>query len=130
MKNNIAKSSLIVAIIGIISKLMGTFRTILINAAFGQTAFTDSYNTAVDIALIGMILVNSTISLAIIPVMSKVKEEKGLKAKNRYFNNINTNLYYKYSTYFFNNNSSTIIGKNYSSRFYRSLANRINDKIS
>lgn len=90
MKNNIAKSSLIVAIIGIISKLMGTFRTILINAAFGQTAFTDSYNTAVDIALIGMILVNSTISLAIIPVMSKVKEEKGLKAKNRYFNNINT----------------------------------------
>lgn len=90
MKNNIAKSSLIVAIIGIISKLMGTFRTILVNAAFGQSALTDSYNTALDIALIGMILVNSTISLAIIPIMSKVKEEKGLKAKNNFFNNINT----------------------------------------
>src|SRR5699024_4012829 len=41
--------------------------------------------------LIGMILVNSTISLAIIPVMSKVKEEKGLKAKNKILNKININ---------------------------------------
>lgn len=90
MKNNIARSSLVVAIIGIISKLMGTFRTILINAAFGQTALTDSYNTAMDIGLIGMILINASVSLVIIPILSKAKEKNGNKEKHTVFNNILT----------------------------------------
>lgn len=90
MKKNIAKASFVVALIGIISKLMGTVRQSLIAYSFGQTALTDAYNSAYKIAFLSTVIINASIIMIIIPIMDKAKTEFGLKGKNRFFNNVST----------------------------------------
>ncbi len=87
-KNNIAKSSFIILIISLLSKFMGIIRQSTINYFYGQTALTDSYNIAYRTALLSTYVINTTINLALIPIMSKVKEKEGIENKDRYFSKI------------------------------------------
>ena len=90
MKNNVVRASFVVAIIGIISKIMGTVRQSLIAYSFGQSALTDAYNSAYKIAFLSTVLLNASIVMVIIPIMDKAKTKEGLEGKNRFFNNAST----------------------------------------
>ncbi len=87
MKNNVVRASFVVAIIGIISKIMGTVRQSLIAYSFGQSALTDAYNSAYKIAFLSTVLLNASIIMVIIPIMDKAKNKEGIEGKNRFFNN-------------------------------------------
>ena len=78
MKNNVVRASFVVAIIGIISKIMGTVRQSLIAYSFGQSALTDAYNSAYKIAFLSTVLLNASIVMVIIPIMDKAKTKEGL----------------------------------------------------
>ncbi|WP_164995894.1 murein biosynthesis integral membrane protein MurJ [Miniphocaeibacter massiliensis] len=88
MKNNIAKSSFIILVISLLSKLMGIIRQSIINFFYGQTEVTDAYNIAYRTALLSTFVINTTINLVLIPIMSKVKEKEGIKNKDKYFSKI------------------------------------------
>ncbi|MDL2311095.1 murein biosynthesis integral membrane protein MurJ, partial [Peptostreptococcaceae bacterium OttesenSCG-928-C18] len=88
MKNNIAKSSFIILVISMLSKLMGVVRQSMINAFYGQTELTDAYNIAYRTALLTTFVINTTINLVLIPIMSKVKEKEGTIDKDKYFSKI------------------------------------------
>lgn len=88
MKKNIVKSSMVIFIINIISKLMGVIRTSIVGSFYGQTGITDSYNTANKIAMFATFVINTTIAMAVIPLITKVKEEHGKEARDRYFSRI------------------------------------------
>lgn len=88
MKKNIARSSMVILIINIISKLMGVIRTSIVGSFYGQTGITDSYNAANKIAMFATFVINTTIAMAIIPIISKVKEEHGEKDRDKYFSRI------------------------------------------
>ncbi len=88
MKKNIAKSSIIIFVIGIISKLMGVVRQAMVTGFYGQTYFTDAYYAAYKTALLVTFVINTTIHLAIIPIITKVRKEQGEDARNKYFSRI------------------------------------------
>ncbi|MDO5755428.1 MAG: murein biosynthesis integral membrane protein MurJ [Tissierellia bacterium] len=90
MKRNLARSSIVIVVIGILSKIMGTVRTSLIARSFGQSMETDAYYAAYKGAMLSMIVINVTINSVLIPIMAKAKEEKGIQGKNFFFNNFNT----------------------------------------
>lgn len=93
MKNNVVRASFVVAIIGIISKLMGTVRQSLIAYSFGQSAMTDAYNSAYKIAFLSTVLLNASIIMVVIPIMDKAKNNEGLAGKNKFFNNASSVVY-------------------------------------
>ena len=88
MKNNIAKSSFIILVISLLSKLMGVVRQAIINSFYGQTDLTDAYNIAYRTALLSTFVINTTINLVLIPIMSKVKEKEGIENKDKYFSKV------------------------------------------
>lgn len=99
------RSSLVVMVIGIISKIMGTVRTSLIARSFGQGLETDAYGTAIKIAFFAMVFVNAGINVVMIPILSKVKNEEGQEEKEQFFSNfVNTinlvNLFFVLLTIF------------------------------
>ncbi|MDO5017915.1 MAG: murein biosynthesis integral membrane protein MurJ [Lagierella massiliensis] len=88
MKPNFLKSSVMIFMIGLISKMMGILRQSLIGYFYGQSVYTDAFNYANEIALILTVVVNTTIHLVIIPLMSKAKEKYGLSERENYFSKI------------------------------------------
>ena len=88
MKKNIAKSSIIIFVIGILSKLMGVIRQSILTGFYGQTDFTDAYYAAYKAALLVTFVINTTIHLAIIPIITKVRQEQGEDERNKYFSRI------------------------------------------
>lgn len=90
MKNNLARSSFVVVVIGIISKIMGTIRTSMIANSFGQSGATDAYYSAYKIAMFSMVLINVTINSCLIPLLAQVEQSSGEKGKNFFFNNFAT----------------------------------------
>ena len=88
MKKNIARSSMIIFVISLLSKLMGTIRQSILNNYFGQTSYTDAYYSAFKIAMLATFVINTTIHLAIIPIISKVREQNGKEQSNKYFSSI------------------------------------------
>ncbi|WP_300409997.1 murein biosynthesis integral membrane protein MurJ [Lagierella sp.] len=88
MKPNFFKSSILIFLIGLASKIMGIFRQSLIGYFYGQSVYTDAFNYANEIALILTVVVNTTIHLVIIPIMSKAKETYNLEERDAYFSKI------------------------------------------
>ncbi len=88
MKPNFFKSSILIFLIGLASKIMGVFRQSLIGYYYGQSVYTDAFNYANEIALILTVVVNTTIHLVIIPIMSKAKETYDLEERDQYFSKV------------------------------------------
>ncbi|WP_237036681.1 murein biosynthesis integral membrane protein MurJ [Mediannikoviicoccus vaginalis] len=88
MRPNFFKSSVMIFAIGLISKVMGIFRQSLIGYYYGQSVYTDAFNYANEIALILTVVLNTTIHLVIIPMLSKTKENYSSEEGEIYFSKI------------------------------------------
>lgn len=83
---NVAKYSAMIALILILSKLIGTIREFLIAAQFGASTESDIFKIATRIPYIFYGCVGAALTTSFIPVFSKVKDDT--KKANEFFNNI------------------------------------------
>lgn len=88
MRPNFFKSSVMIFTIGLLSKVMGILRQSLIGYYYGQSVYTDAFNYANEIALILTVVLNTTIHLVIIPMLSKTKENYSPEEGETYFSKI------------------------------------------
>ncbi|WP_291632272.1 murein biosynthesis integral membrane protein MurJ [Clostridium sp.] len=83
---NVAKYSAMIAMILILSKLIGTVREFIIAAQFGASIESDIFKTATRIPYIFYGCVGAALTTSFIPAFSKVKDD--IKEANEFFNNI------------------------------------------
>ncbi len=75
-KNSLIKSTIIVVIVSLLSRVIGFLRDMLIGYKFGAGMYTDAYNVAVTIPETIFTLVGLSISTAFLPMLSKIRNEK------------------------------------------------------
>ncbi len=102
MKNgsNLIKSTFIIMMVSLISRALGFIRDMLIAKNFGAGMYTDAYNMAVSVPEIIFTLVGLAISTAFLPMLSKVKAQKGKKEMYSFANNV-INILFIVSLLFF-----------------------------
>lgn len=83
---NIAKYSMIITIILIVSKVFGSLREFVIAAVFGATSESDVFKIATTIPNSIFSCVSAALVTTFIPIFSMVKEDR--KKSNDFFNNI------------------------------------------
>lgn len=83
---NIAKYSMIITVILIVSKIFGSLREFVIAAVFGATAESDVFKIATTIPNSIFSCVSAALVTTFIPIFSIVKEDK--EKSNDFFNNI------------------------------------------
>lgn len=83
---NVAKYSALIAVILILSKLIGTIREFVVAAQFGASTESDIFKTATRVPYIFYASVGAALTTSFIPIFSKVKQDT-VKA-NEFFNNI------------------------------------------
>ena len=86
------KTALAVTIIIALSKIAGFAREIIFAAAFGQNTFTDAYSSSYKMLNIITIGFTAGISVAFIPIYTKIRLKQGEQHANLYASNI-LNLY-------------------------------------
>lgn len=84
----IISASILIGVLGIVSKLMGAFRVMAIGWKFGQGIETDAYNAAIKVTMVSMSIIGAAIFTALVPVLANVKEKYGTRGKFKFFNNI------------------------------------------
>lgn len=84
----LAKLALGVAFIGLISKILGFLREVVLAKYFGATAATDAYLVAQVIPGIVVALLINAIAVAFIPILAEYEAKRGEVATQRLFNNI------------------------------------------
>lgn len=99
-ENSLIKSTFIIMIVSLISRVLGFIRDILIAKNFGAGMYTDAYNIAVTIPETIFMLVGLAISTAFLPMLSKIKAKKGRKEMYSFANNI-INILFIVSLIFF-----------------------------
>lgn len=87
-KSSLIKSTFVIMIVSLISRFLGFARDMLIAKNFGAGIYTDAYNIAVSIPETIFTLVGLAISTAFLPMLSKVRAEKGQKEMYDFANNI------------------------------------------
>lgn len=87
-KSSVAKSTIIVVIITIISKIIGAFRDVLISYKFGVSVQTDAYKLAISIPDVIFTIIGLAISTAFIPMLSKIYVHEGRKRMNEFASKI------------------------------------------
>ncbi|MBE6049872.1 MAG: murein biosynthesis integral membrane protein MurJ [Clostridium sp.] len=87
-KGSLIKSTAIIMFVTLISKFIGFFRDILITNNFGAGVYVDSYKIAASIPDTIFTLVGLAISTAFLPMLSKIKVEKGKDEMHKFANNI------------------------------------------
>ncbi|MBC2457713.1 murein biosynthesis integral membrane protein MurJ [Clostridium beijerinckii] len=87
-RSSLIKSTFIIMIVSLISRFLGFARDMLIAKNFGAGIYTDAYNIAVSIPETIFTLVGLAISTAFLPMLSKVRAEKGQKEMYDFANNI------------------------------------------
>ncbi|WP_294348412.1 murein biosynthesis integral membrane protein MurJ [uncultured Clostridium sp.] len=87
-KGNLIKSTAIIMVVTLISKFIGFYRDILITKNFGAGVYVDSYKIAASIPDTIFTLVGLAISTAFLPMLSKIKVEKGKDEMHKFANNI------------------------------------------
>lgn len=90
-KNSIARASIMIAVLGMVSKAMGIVRVSLIASRFGQGVETDAYTASVDITTMTMSIIGAALFTSLVPVLCQINEKHGKKGKIKFFNNI-TNM--------------------------------------
>jgi len=98
--SSLIKSTFIIMIVSLISRALGFIRDMLIAKNFGAGMYTDAYNIAVSVPEIIFTLVGLAISTAFLPMLSKVKANKGQKEMYSFANNI-INILFIISLLFF-----------------------------
>lgn len=99
-KSSLIKSTFIIMIVSLISRVLGFVRDMLIAKNFGAGMYTDAYNIAVTIPETIFMLVGLAISTAFLPMLSKVKAKKGHKEMYSFANNV-INILFIVSLIFF-----------------------------
>ena len=99
-QSSLLKSTFIIMIVSLISKLLGFVRDMLIANNFGAGMYTDAYNIAVTIPETIFTLVGLAISTAFLPMLSKVQAKKGQKEMYNFANNV-INILFVVSFIFF-----------------------------
>ena len=84
----IAKASLLITVLSIVSKAMGFLRVTAIGWQFGQGVETDAYNSAIKLVAMSMNIVGAALMTVLIPVLSHVKQKHGNRGKLKFFNNV------------------------------------------
>lgn len=87
-QSSLLKSTFIIMIVSLISKLLGFVRDMLIANNFGAGMYTDAYNIAVTIPETIFTLVGLAISTAFLPMLSKIQAKKGQKEMYNFANNV------------------------------------------
>lgn len=75
----IISASILIGVLGIVSKLMGAFRVMAIGWKFGQGIETDAYNAAIKVTMVSMSIIGAAIFTALVPVLANVKEKYGTR---------------------------------------------------
>ncbi|MGG7176169.1 murein biosynthesis integral membrane protein MurJ [Clostridium paraputrificum] len=87
-KGSLIKSTVIVMFMAIISRFIGFIRDVIIANNFGASTYTDAYKAAATIPETIFMIVGLAISTAFLPMLSKVRVEKGTKEMHKFANNI------------------------------------------
>lgn len=99
-QSSLLKSTFIIMIVSLVSKLLGFVRDMLIANNFGAGMYTDAYNIAVTIPETIFTLVGLAISTAFLPMLSKIQAKKGKKEMYDFANNV-INILFIVSLIFF-----------------------------
>lgn len=99
-ESSLIKSTFIIMIVSLISRVLGFIRDMLIAKNFGAGMYTDAYNIAVTIPETIFMLVGLAISTAFLPMLSKIKAKKGQKEMYSFANNV-INILFIVSLIFF-----------------------------
>lgn len=91
-KASALKSTSIIMILTIVSKVTGLFRDVLTASAFGTTYETDAYNMALIIPAFIFSILGSAITTTFIPMLSDIFKKSGKKAMYEFANNVMTIL--------------------------------------
>lgn len=86
--NKIFKATFFVMIVTLLSRVLGMVRDILVASNFGAGVYTDAYKAAVSIPDNLFTIIGLAISTVFIPMISKVKYEKGKGEMFKFSNNI------------------------------------------
>lgn len=87
-KSTLIKSTFIIMLVTLVSRLLGLVRELLIGKGFGAGVYTDAYNIAVPIPETIFALVGLAISTAFLPTLSKIKAKKGKAEMYAFANNV------------------------------------------
>ena len=87
-ENKIFKATFVVMIVTLLSRVLGMVRDILVASNFGAGVYTDAYKAAVSIPDNLFTIVGLAISTVFIPMISRVKYERGKDEMFRFANNI------------------------------------------
>lgn len=86
--NKIFKATFIVMLVTLLSRILGMVRDVLVASNFGAGMYTDAYKAAVSIPDNLFTIIGLAISTVFIPMISKVKYEKGKEEMFKFANNI------------------------------------------
>lgn len=86
--SKIAKTTLLVMILTIFSKFLGLLREQILAATYGMGMQTDIYVTAMKIPTILFSAIGGAIATSLVPVYSKIKENKGEQESKKFINNL------------------------------------------
>ncbi|AGX42235.1 murein biosynthesis integral membrane protein MurJ [Clostridium saccharobutylicum] len=98
--STLVKSTFIIMIVSLISRVLGFVRDMLIAKNFGAGMYTDAYNIAVSVPEILFTLVGLAISTAFLPTLSKIKAKNGNEEMYGFANNV-INILFVISFVFF-----------------------------
>lgn len=87
-ESSLIKSTFIIMIVSLISRIIGFVRDMLIAKNFGAGMYTDAYNIAVTIPETIFTLIGLAISTAFLPMLSKIRSQKGHKEMYNFANNV------------------------------------------
>ncbi len=91
-KNSIIKSTAIVTVMALMTKVIGFFRDWLIVYKFGVDVQTDAYKIAASIPDTIFVIIGLAISTAFLPILSRIKVKRNTDEMHRFANNIVNNL--------------------------------------
>lgn len=86
--SKVAKTTMLIMVLTIFSKVLGLVREQVLALAYGTGMYADIYVTAMKIPSILFTALGAAIATSLIPVYSKVKEEKGLDKSQKFLSNL------------------------------------------
>ena len=87
-ESSLIKSTFIIMVVSVISRMVGFVRDMLIANGFGAGMYTDAYNIAVTIPETIFTLIGLAISTAFLPMLSKIRAKKGQNEMYVFANNV------------------------------------------
>ena len=90
-KSSIIKSTAIVTVMALMTKVIGFFRDWLIVYKFGADIQTDAYKIAASIPDTIFVIIGLAISTAFLPILSRIKIKRNAEEMHGFANNIINN---------------------------------------